>query len=135
MPAKFYDQRGLSMLGYTYSNAARIKELQYFKLYRSTVTSFLDVWYRNNTTMHPHYVFACTTLTGVMYSIHLKEVRTCVEVHTWKVHMLNKTCMYSHVYTNNYLLTQSIALHFTNILLVDQHNVMHHLFSNEQIKS
>ena len=51
-----------------------------------------------------------------------------VEAQAW-----NKTRMHSHARKN--VLTESIALHYTNILLVNQHNVTYRLFSSAHIKS
>ena len=55
----------------------------------------------------------------VMYTSHGS---TCME----GTHVEQKT----HV-----LLTESIALHYTNNLLIDEHNVTHGLFGTTHIKS
>ena len=56
---------------------------------------------------------------------------TCVEVRAWRAYACNKT----HIFTRKNLLIESIELHYTYILLVDQRNVMYGCFSSAHIKS
>lgn len=79
--------------------------------------------------MHPRYVFAY--LCHVMYAscgsthmeVHISLKQMCVSTRLEGARIeLNL-----HVLTFNNLLTMSNALHYTNLLLVDQNNVMHHL--------
>ena len=60
---------------------------------------------------------------------------------SWK-HMHGSTCVEvthveqnTHALTRKNLLTESIALYYTNILLAEQHNVTYCLFSSTHIKS
>ena len=58
---------------------------------------------------------------------------TRVEVYAWKVHIHVK--QRTRVLTRRNLHIKSITLHYINILLVDQHNIMYCLFGSAYIKS
>ena len=118
--------------------------------YHSTIPSFLHAWfcvvswqYYNASPLHVYmdYAYWCHVMYTYLMDAYAWMYMSCgsthVKVHIlWKhmqeVHAWNKTRM--HLTCNN-LLTKSIALYYTNILLVDQHNVTYHLFSGAYIKS
>ena len=78
--------------------------------------------------------------------VHAWQYTSCgskrVKVHvSWK-HMRGGICMEgirvkqkTHVLTRRNLPTKSVALHYINILWVDQHNVTYGLFGSTYIKS
>ena len=89
----------------------------------------------------PHLLMSCNVHVSWKYmrgSTHLMEVNmwkyTSCGSKLMEVHVHGRyTCVAKHRCIN--LLIKSIALHYTNILLVDQHNAMYGLFSSAHIKS
>ena len=95
-------------------------------------------------------ILHCIPITCLHGPCLLVSCNVClVEVHAWKYMSCRSTLVkvhiswkymcgrYTHALTCKSIPTESITLHYTKFLSIDQHtyNVMHHLFSSAHIKS
>ena len=79
------------------------------------------------------HAWKCTSRGGSRVEVYVSWKLSHGSVRLVEAHAWNKTRMHSHARKN--VLTESIALHYTNILLFYQHNVTYRLFSSTHIKS
>ena len=112
--------------------------------YCSTVTLFFHMWfcmvprlYYNASPLRVcvDHVYSChvmyTSRGSKHVKVHVSWKHTRGSVYMEGIRVKQKT----RVLTRRNLPIESIALHYINILLVDQHNVTYGLFSSAHIKS